>query len=172
MTEQWNATAPIASQEPRQDLTQIEIDQRVFDLYDEYCHGGMDRREFLKRAGALGAGALAMAYGLMPDYARAQTISFTDSRIKAQYLTYPSPGGNSDKMRGYLAQPAGQGPWPAVLVIHENRGLNPYIEDVARRAAVEGFVALAPDGRLVTGGEDGRGQRTGEGVTTRQGRAP
>jgi carboxymethylenebutenolidase len=136
-------------------ITQAELDQQVYDLYDEYCHGRIDRREFLRRAGALGAGALAMAYGLMPEYARAQTISFTDSRIKAQYVTYPSPGGNGEKMRGYLVQPAGQGPWPAVLVIHENRGLNPYIEDVARRAAVAGFVALAPDGLTPAGGYPG-----------------
>jgi carboxymethylenebutenolidase len=136
-------------------ITQVELDQQVYDLYDEYCHGGIDRREFLRRAGALGAGALAMAYGLMPEYARAQTISFTDSRIKAQYVTYASPGGNAEKMRGYLVQPAGQGPWPAVLVIHENRGLNPYIEDVARRAAVAGFVALAPDGLTPAGGYPG-----------------
>lgn len=136
-------------------ITQCEIDQQVFDLYDEYCHGGIDRREFLGRAGALGAAGLAMAYGLLPDYARAQTISFTDSRIKANYVQYPSPGGNAEMMRGYLAQPAGQGPWPAVLVIHENRGLNPYIEDVARRAAVAGFLALAPDGLSPLGGYPG-----------------
>jgi carboxymethylenebutenolidase len=136
-------------------ITQVQIDQRVYDLYDEYCHGRIDRREFLKRAGALGAAALAAAHGLLPNYARAQTISFTDNRIKAQYVTYPSPGGNGDKIRGYLVQPAGQGPWPAVLVIHENRGLNPYIEDVARRAAVEGFLALAPDGLSPLGGYPG-----------------
>jgi len=136
-------------------VTQVELDQQVYDLYDEYCHGRIDRREFLRRAGALGAGALAMAYGLMPDYARAQTISFTDSRIKAQYASYASPGGNGEKMRGYLVQPAGQGPWPAVLVIHENRGLNPYVEDVARRAAVAGFIALAPDGLTPAGGYPG-----------------
>jgi carboxymethylenebutenolidase len=136
-------------------ITQIEIDQRVYDLYDEYCHGRIDRREFLKRAAAIGAAALAAAQGLLPNYARAQTISFTDSRIKASYLTYASPGGNGDKIRGYLVQPAGQGPWPAVLVIHENRGLNPYIEDVARRAAVAGFVALAPDGLSPLGGYPG-----------------
>ncbi|HYN12024.1 MAG TPA: dienelactone hydrolase family protein [Burkholderiales bacterium] len=136
-------------------VTQTEIDQRVFDLYDEYCHGGIDRREFLKRAGALGVAALAAAQALLPNYARAQTISFTDSRIKAEYVTYPSPGGNAEKMRGYLVQPAGQGPWPAVLVIHENRGLNPYIEDVARRAAVDGFLALAPDGLAPLGGYPG-----------------
>ena len=136
-------------------VTQADLDRQVYGLYDEYCHGRIDRREFLRRAGALGAGALAMAYGLMPDYARAQTISFTDSRIKAQYVTYPSPGGNGEKMRGYLVQPAGQGPWPVVLVIHENRGLNPYVEDVARRAAVAGFVALAPDGLTPAGGYPG-----------------
>ena len=136
-------------------ITQPEIDQQVFDLYDEYCHGRIDRREFIRRAGALGAGALVMAQGLLPNYARAQTISFTDSRIKASYVTYSSPGGNGEKIRGYLAQPAGNGPWPAVLVIHENRGLNPYIEDVARRAAVDGFLALAPDGLTPLGGYPG-----------------
>jgi len=136
-------------------VTQTEIDQRVFDLYDEYCHGRIDRREFLKRAGTLGAAGLAMAHALFPNYARAQTISFTDPRIKAAYVTYSSPGGNSGSMRGYLAQPSGAGPFPAVLVIHENRGLNPYIEDVARRAAVEGFLALAPDGLAPLGGYPG-----------------
>ena len=134
-------------------ITQQEIDQRVYDLYDEYCHGRIDRREFLKLAAAMGM--LAAAQSLLPNYAAAQTISFTDSRIKAQYVTYPSPGGNGDKMRGYLVQPAGNGPWPAVLVIHENRGLNPYIEDVARRAAVDGFLALAPDGLWPLGGYPG-----------------
>src|SRR5499433_3100916 len=139
-------------------LTQSEIDQRVFDLYDEYCHGGIDRREFLGRAAALtvgGVSALAMAQSLLPRYALAQTISFTDQRIKARYVTYPSPGGNSGTMRGYLVQPNGAGPFPAVLVVHENRGLNPYIEDVARRLAVEGFLALAPDGLSPVGGYPG-----------------
>ncbi|MGD8787867.1 MAG: dienelactone hydrolase family protein [Burkholderiales bacterium] len=136
-------------------ITQSEIDQQVFDLYDEYCHGEIDRREFLKRAGVLGAAALAMAQALLPRYARAQTISFTDERIKATYVTYPSPGGNAGEMRGYLVRPTGRGPFPAVLVIHENRGLNPYIEDVARRAAVAGFLALAPDGLYPVGGYPG-----------------
>jgi carboxymethylenebutenolidase len=134
-------------------LTQAEIDQQVFNLYDEYCHGRIDRREFLKRAGALGA--LGFAISLLPDYAKAQTISFTDTRIKAHYVAYPSPGGNAANMRGYLVQPSGSGPFPAVLVIHENRGLNPYIEDVARRAAVQGFLALAPDGLAPLGGYPG-----------------
>jgi carboxymethylenebutenolidase len=163
MTEQ--ALAERAPAEP-QGVTQVEIDQRIFDLYDEYCHGGIDRREFLLRAAAITVGGLAMAQALLPRYARAQTVSFTDQRIKAQYVTYPSPGGSSGQMRGYLVQPAGQGPFPAVLVIHENRGLNPYIEDVARRAAVEGFLALAPDGLFPVGGypgndDDGRKLQAG-----------
>ena len=133
-------------------VTQLEIDQRIYDLYDEYCHGGMDRRAFLQRAAVLTVGGLAMAQALLPRYAKAQTISFTDPRMKARYVTYPSPGGNSGTMRGYLVQPSGTGPFPAVLVIHENRGLNPYIEDVARRLAVEGFLALAPDGLAPAGG--------------------
>jgi carboxymethylenebutenolidase len=140
----------------------FEIDQRVYALYDEYCHGRIDRREFLARASALvigGVSALAMAQSLFPRYAEAQTISFTDERIKAKYVEYPSPGGTSGQMRGYLVQPAakagGDARSPAVLVIHENRGLNPYVEDVARRAAVAGFVALAPDGLAPVGGYPG-----------------
>lgn len=136
-------------------ITQVEIDQRIYDLYDEYCHGRIDRRSFLAQASAVTLGGLAMAQALMPRYARAQTISFTDERIKGTYVTYPSPGGTSGQMRGYLVQPKGNGPFPVVLVIHENRGLNPYIEDVARRAATEGFLALAPDGLFPVGGYPG-----------------
>ncbi len=136
-------------------ITQIEIDQRVFDLYDEYCHGRIDRRAFLQQAAVVAVGGLSMAQALMPRYANAQTISFTDERIKGTYVTYPSPGGTSGQMRGYLVQPKGNGPFPVVLVIHENRGLNPYIEDVARRAATEGFLALAPDGLFPVGGYPG-----------------
>lgn len=135
-----------------------KIDVRVYDLYDEYCHGYIDRRQFFERVAALsvtGISALAMASALLPDYAKAQTVSFTDERINAKYVEYPSPGGNSGKMRGYLVKPNGEGPFPAVLVMHENRGLNPYIEDVARRAAVEGFLALAPDGLFPIGGYPG-----------------
>jgi len=132
-----------------------EIDQGIYDLYDEYCHGRIDRREFLRRAALVAAGGLAMAQALLPRYARAQTVSFTDPRIHARYESYASPGGNSGTMRGYLVHPAGQGPFGAVLVIHENRGLNPYIEDVARRLATEGFLALAPDGLAPAGGYPG-----------------
>ena len=91
----------------------------------------------------------------MPRYAEAELVSFTDERIKARYVVYPSPGGTSGEMRGYLVQPTGERPFPAVLVIHENRGLNPYIEDVARRVAVAGFLALAPDGLSPIGGYPG-----------------
>ena len=140
---------------PHPVLTQDRIDQRVYDLYDEYCHGRIDRRSFLQQAAAVTAGGLAMAQALLPRYARAQTVSFTDARIKARYVTYPSPGGTSGTMRGYQVQPSGAGPFPVVLVIHENRGLNPYIEDVARRLAVEGFLALAPDGLSPVGGYPG-----------------
>jgi carboxymethylenebutenolidase len=147
MTQSASAPAPVS-----------HIDQRVYDLYDEYCHGFIDRREFLARARALvigGVSALAMAQGLFPRYAEAQTISFTDARMKARYVQYPSPGGNSGTMRGYMVQPAGNGPYPAVVVFHENRGLNPYVEDVARRLAVAGFLALAPDGLAPVGGYPG-----------------
>jgi carboxymethylenebutenolidase len=160
---------PLAETAPAPGITQLEIDQRVFDLYDEYCHGRIDRREFLSRAASiavLGGSGLLMAQAVLPRYAQAQTISFTDQRIKANYVTYASPGGNSGSMRGYLVQPAGAGPFPAVLIVHENRGLNPYIEDVARRAAVEGFLALAPDGLFPVGGypgndDDGRRLQAG-----------
>jgi carboxymethylenebutenolidase len=138
------------------DLTPpIQIDQRIFDLYDEYCHGSMARREFFAKASTLTAGGLLMAQSLIPEYVQAQTISFTDPRIKAQYVNYPSEGGTSGQMRGYLVQPTKPGPAPAVLVVHENRGLNPHIEDVARRLASEGFLALAPDGLAPVGGYPG-----------------
>ncbi len=135
-----------------------EIDQQIYDLYDEYCHGKINRREFLLRASVIPvatASGLAMAQALLPRYAEAQTISFTDERIKARYVEYESPGGTSGGMRGYLVEPTVGGPFPAVIVIHENRGLNPYIEDVARRFAAEGFLALAPDGLYPVGGYPG-----------------
>lgn len=136
-------------------VTRLAIDQRIFDLYGEYCHGGIDRRASLQRAAAVTAGGLAMAQALLPRYADAQTIPFTDARIRARYVGCASPGGTSGTTRGYLVQPTGTGPFPAVLVIHENRGLNPYVEDVARRAAVEGFLVLAPDGLSPVGGYPG-----------------
>jgi len=155
MGEQLRAEKSSSAPEAPLALTQSEIDQRVFDLYDEYCHGHIDRRAFLQRAAVVTIGGLAMARSLLPRYARAQTVSFTDERIKARYVTYKSPGGTSGEMRGYLVQPSGPGPFSTVLVIHENRGLNPYVEDVARRVATEGFLALAPDGLSPVGGYPG-----------------
>lgn len=139
-------------------MTENYIDPQMYDLYDEYCHTEMTRRQFINRASALvvvGGSGITMAEALLPRYAKAQMISFTDERIKATYVDYNSPGGSSGKMRGYLVKPAGEGPFPVVLVVHENRGLNPYIEDVARRVAVEGFLALAPDGLAPIGGYPG-----------------
>lgn len=139
-------------------MRQDEIDDKVYELYDEYCHGHIDRREFFKRAGQLtvaGAAALTMAGALLPNYADAQEILFTDERIKANWLDFPSPRGTSGEMRGYLVAPVGEGPFPAVLVMHENRGLNPYVKDVARRFAAAGFLALAPDGLAPIGGYPG-----------------
>jgi carboxymethylenebutenolidase len=139
-------------------MTKNTIDPKIFELYDEYCHSTMSRRDFLTRASSLaivsGSG-LAMANLLLPRYAEAHTIDFTDERIKPHYVDYQSPGGTSGNMRGYLVRPIGDGPFPAVLIIHENRGLNPYIEEVARRVAVEGFIALAPDGLFPIGGYPG-----------------
>lgn len=139
-------------------MTEDYIDPQVYDLYDEYCHSQMTRRQFFNKVSTLvvaGGSALVMAESLLPQYAKAQMVSFTDTRIKAQYVEYESPGGTSGKMRGYLVKPMGKGPFPAVLIVHENRGLNPYIEDVARRAAVGGFLALAPDGLSPIGGYPG-----------------
>jgi carboxymethylenebutenolidase len=138
--------------------TNDPIDPRVLDLYDLYCHGQIDRREFIRRAAGIsigGVSALSLALSMLPRYAMSQTISFTDQRIKPLYVEYPSPAGTSGTMRGYLVQPTGNGPFPTVLVVHENRGLNPYIQDVARRVAVEGFLSLAPDGLSPIGGYPG-----------------
>lgn len=136
-------------------MKQEEIDAQVFELYDEYCHGHIDRRQFFERAAALSVAATVMATSMLPNYADAQEVLFTDERIKANWVDYPSPGGSSGEMRGYLVQPVGEGPFPAVLIMHENRGLNPYVKDVARRAAVAGFLALAPDGLSPIGGYPG-----------------
>ncbi|MBY0413771.1 MAG: dienelactone hydrolase family protein, partial [Bdellovibrionales bacterium] len=135
------------------------IDPKIYDLYDEFCHSGMSRRDFLAKASAVtvigGITGFAMANSLLPDYALAQEVPAKDKRIQTEYVTYDSPGGNSGKLKGYLAHPKGKGPFPAILIVHENRGLNPYIEDVARRAALAGFVALAPDALSVVGGYPG-----------------
>ena len=132
--------------------------QEVLDLFDGFVHGTMNRREFIDRAGKYAVGgftAAAMLESLKPNFAWAQQVAKDDKRIKTEWLDYPSPQG-SGKMRGYLAQPAkAGGKLPGVLVIHENRGLNPYIEDVARRLAVLNFVAFAPDALAPVGGYPG-----------------
>ena len=139
-------------------LTAKDFDQELLDLYDFYAHGKITKREFLDRAGKFAVGgvtAAALLGMLSPNYAMAQQVSFNDPDIVADYIMYPSPNGTGD-VRGYLVRPsATEGPLPAVLVIHENRGLNPYIEDVARRLAKAGFMALAPDGLTSVGGYPG-----------------
>jgi carboxymethylenebutenolidase len=135
-----------------------EYPQEVLTLFDGYVHGGLSRREFLERAAKYAVGgltALAMLDSLRPNFAWAEQVARADPRIQADYVTYPSPKG-SGKMRGYLARPAKAArKVPAVVVIHENRGLNPYIEDVTRRAAAEGYLAFAPDALTPLGGSPG-----------------
>jgi carboxymethylenebutenolidase len=130
----------------------------VLKLFDGYVHGAIDRREFLEGAGKFAVGgftAAAMLESLRPNYAFAQQVAKDDTRIRADYQTYPSPNG-SGTMRGYYARPAkAAGKLPGVLVIHENRGLNPYTEDVARRLAVLNFAAFAPDALTPLGGYPG-----------------
>lgn len=139
-------------------MTAKDFDQGLLDLYDFYAHGKITKREFLDRAGKYAVGGLtatALLGMLSPDYALAEQVSFNDPEIVPEYITYPSPGGTGD-VRGYLVKPAdAPAKLPAVLVIHENRGLNPYIEDVARRVAKAGFMALAPDGLTSVGGYPG-----------------
>ncbi len=130
----------------------------VLKLFDGYVHGRLDRREFLDRAAKFAVGAFtatAMLESLKPNFAWAQQVAKDDKRIRTQYLDYDSPQGHG-RMRGYFAQPAdARGKLPAVLVIHENRGLNPYIEDVVRRLATANFVAFAPDALTPVGGYPG-----------------
>jgi carboxymethylenebutenolidase len=150
-------------------LTAKDFDQELLDLYDYYAHGRISKREFLDGAGkfAIGGITAAMLFDMLkPNYAMAEQVSFNDPEIKATYETYTSPNGHGE-VRGYLVKPsAAAGTLPAVLVIHENRGLNPYVKDVARRLSKAGFMALAPDGLTSVGGypgndDDGRDlQRT------------
>jgi carboxymethylenebutenolidase len=131
--------------------------QEVLNLFDGYVHGRMSRRDFLDQAGKYAVGgvtAVAMLESLRPNFAWAQQVAKDDKRIQTQQVDYDSPQG-SGKMRGYLAKPAKGGKLPGVLVIHENRGLNPYIEDVARRLATEGYLAFAPDALAPVGGYPG-----------------
>ncbi len=137
----------------------------VLKLFDGYVHGMISRRDFLDRAAKFAVGgftAAAILESLRPNYAFAQQIAKDDARIKTEYLTYPSPQG-SGMMRGYSALPRNaSGKLPGVVVIHENRGLNPYIEDVARRLAVENFVAFAPDALTPVGGYAGDDEKAAQ----------
>ena len=143
-------------------LTARDFHPDLLELYDFYVHGRIGRREFLDRAARFAVGGLtaaALLASLSPNYALAQQIQFTDPDIVAEYIRYPSPNGHGE-VRGYLVRPAKvEGPVPGVVVVHENRGLNPYIEDVARRVAKAGFVALAPDGLSSVGGYPGNDEK-------------
>jgi len=131
------------------------IPQEAFDWYDEYAHGVIDRRTFLARLTGAGLALPMLLAALTPDYAAAQQVSFNDPDIEATYATFASPDGHGEG-RGYLVVPTGvPKKRAAVLVIHENRGLNPYVKDVARRAAKAGFVAFAPDALHPAGGYPG-----------------
>ena len=135
-----------------------EFDQELLNLYDDYAHGRIHRRGFLEGAARFAVGGLTaetLLSTLSPNYAWAQQVAKDDPRLKTEYLEYASPKG-AGKMRGYLVRPASaSGKLPAVVVVHENRGLNPYIEDVTRRLGIAGFLALAPDALTPLGGYPG-----------------
>jgi len=135
-----------------------DFDQELLNLFDKYVHGDVDRRGFLEKAARFAVGGITAAMlldALSPRFAEAEVVPKDDKRVKTSYLEYDSPQG-SGKMRGYLAQPAkAKGKLPGVLVVHENRGLNPHIEDIARRIALEQFIVFAPDALTSAGGYPG-----------------
>ncbi len=139
--------------------TAHHFEQELLNIFDQYVHGDIDRRGFLDRAGKFAVGGVTAGMlldMLNPQFAAAQQVPKDDSRIKAEYLEYPSPQGNPGKTKGYLVRPAkATGKLPGVLVIHENRGLNPHIEDIARRLALDNFMAFAPDALAPLGGYPG-----------------
>jgi carboxymethylenebutenolidase len=136
-----------------------DFDPELWCLFDQYVHGDIDRRGFLDRAGRFAAASGLTAAGLLaalsPDFARAQKVQPTDARIQAEHVEFASPAGYG-KVRAYVTRPAtAAGPLPVVLVVHENRGLNPHIEDIARRLALDQFIAVAPDALFPLGGYPG-----------------
>lgn len=142
-------------------MTAKDFSPDLLELYDFYAHGIITKREFLDRAGKFAVGGLtasAILSMMSPDYALAEQVSFNDPDITPEWITYPSPNGHGE-MRAYLVTPNSGTPAPGVVVVHENRGLNPYIRDVARRVAKAGFVALAPDGLTPMGGYPGNDER-------------
>ena len=144
------------AQRPRS--TASDFDPEVLRLFDQYVHGAIDRRAFLAGAARFAAGAMTaggLLAALSPQFAAAQQVKPGDHRLSAKYVEFPSPKGYGTG-RGYLVRPAhGKGPLPLVLVVHENRGLNPHIEDVTRRLALERFIAFAPDALFPLGGYPG-----------------
>ncbi|MCB0578177.1 MAG: dienelactone hydrolase family protein [Phaeodactylibacter sp.] len=139
-------------------MKKLELKQEVFDLYDNYVHDKIDRREFVEKLSAYAVGGLtipAILDYLMPRYAERQQVRADDPRLKSEYIEYDSPKGGG-KIRGLLSRPVdNKEKLPGIVVVHENRGLNPHIEDVARRAALEGFISLAPDALTPLGGYPG-----------------
>jgi carboxymethylenebutenolidase len=139
-------------------LSKENISQEVFDLYDDYAHNRIDRRMFIEKLSVYAVGGItigSLMSFLMPDYISKIQVRQDDPRVKANYITYDSPKGGGN-IRGLLAMPANaSGKLPGIVVVHENRGLNPHIEDVCRRAAVAGFIALAPDALTPLGGYPG-----------------
>lgn len=139
-------------------LTAADFDQELLILFDAYVHGGIDRRGFLERAQKFAVGGMTAAgllAALSPDFASAQVVPRDDRRLRTEMLSFASPAGNGT-VRGYLAMPAqASGKLPGILVIHENRGLNPHIEDITRRLALENYVAFAPDALTPLGGYPG-----------------
>jgi len=142
-----------------------DFPQELLNLFDLYVHGDIDRRAFLDGAKRFATGSVTAAVlfeSLRPNYAWAEQVPKDDARIKAESVTVPSPQGNGE-IRGYLVRPAkGGGKLPGVLVVHENRGLNPYIQDVARRLAVDNYMAFAPDGLTSVGGYPGDDEKGGQ----------
>jgi carboxymethylenebutenolidase len=146
--------------------TSQTVPAEAIEAYNQYIHGHIDRRAFMTRVNAIAAtsvAAAAMVEALTPNYAAAQQVSPSDPRIKTERVTVPSPNGNGS-IAGLLARPASAGATklPSILVVHENRGLNPHIEDVARRLAVENFMAFAPDGLTSVGGYPGNDDQGGQ----------
>ena len=160
------ASRPVsyAEQPLMETKTAHDFDQDLLILFDAYVHGGIDRRTFLDKASRFAVGgvtAVMLLEQLSPKFLEAQVVKPEDERIRQEYVEYASPKGYGT-MRGYLARPAGEGKAPGVLVIHENRGLNPHIEDITRRLAVDGFVAFAPDALFPLGGYPGEEDKARE----------
>ena len=140
------------------ELKKEDIQQEVFDLYDDYAHNKLERRDFIRKLSLYAVGGItvpSLLSFIMPNYLDTLLVPPTDPRVDSEYITYNSPKGGGE-IRGLLSKPkAANGKLPGIIVVHENRGLNPYIEDVGRRAAVEGFISLAPDALSPLGGYPG-----------------